>query len=62
MIDEILKQIDDLKREQKLLEIDYHRIGGAIAAYQKMLTLMKPPSETVPPPEPIPATVLPPEA
>lgn len=30
-------EIKNLEEQRKALEIDYHRIGGAIAAYQYML-------------------------
>lgn len=36
----IQQQIADLERQQRQLEIDYHRIAGAIIAYQKVLELL----------------------
>lgn len=38
----IQQQIAELEKQQKQLEIDYHRIAGALIAYQKVLELMGP--------------------
>ncbi len=40
-IEQIEKEIEHLKAEQRRLEADFHATRGAIIAYERMLTVMR---------------------